>query len=202
MQHFNIKNMSAEEYDFIRQYCLATKQQYRLMVRVSHLIDPDNLAISDIITATKIASQLSLLEDECCKKIESCGVVNKKLSKAYTEEVSFKQITNVIIQSFIKVSNKGVKSITKDVGWSSGHPTQWYLVLNSAREIYKYCNNMKSQKNLTGIFGALLKLFTPTKNKSKKKPSKKLQPPKFDKHTDNDWIDEIDDFDDLNHGDD
>lgn len=159
------ENMSPDEWQFIRAYCLSVQRYYDLLHLARALMHPDWLAVKCPTRASKLATQLFDMQQDFCKQIEALdrGVKPKKRKK--DSGASAEQVAEVFTLSFFKIVDPATqkvfltdKGVPKHDGWSSGHPTDWQHTIRSLQEIYaqKAANNQGPGGLL---LQALLKIF-------------------------------------------
>lgn len=162
---FDKKNMSPDEWQFIRAYCGSVQQYYDLLYFARALMHPDWLAIKCPVRASELATQLFEQQQEFCKKIASLDTREKSKDEKKDKGASASQVAEVFTLSFFKIVDPNTKQVfltDKGVpqhdGWSSGHPTDWQTTIKSLQEIYAQ-NAAKNEGPGGLLLQALLKIF-------------------------------------------
>lgn len=160
---FNKAEMSPDEWQFIRAYCLTVQKHYDLITIVRALMRPDNLAVKCPIAASRLALKLHALQKEQCAKIEALAPPKRK--SYASEKVRDEDIADIFMISFFKLVDGETKKVlvtdkglpTHD-GWSSGHPADWQNTIKSLQELHA-ASSPSPDVPVGLLLQALLKLF-------------------------------------------
>jgi hypothetical protein len=160
---FNKAQMSPDEWQFIRAYCMTIQKHYDVITIVRALMHPDKLAVKCSITASRLALKMHELQKEQCAKIEALAPSKRKSYAA--EKVRDEDIADIFMISFFKLVDGETKKVlvtdkglpTHD-GWSSGHPADWQNTIKALQEIH-FATKPGPDVPVSLFLQALLKLF-------------------------------------------
>ena len=193
---FNKAEMSPDEWQFIRAYCMTVQKHYDLITIVRALMHPDNLAVKCPIAASRSALKLHALQKEQCAKIEALAP-SKRKSYAY-EKVRDEDIADIFMISFFKLVDGETKKVLvtdkglpNHDGWSSGHPADWQSTIKSLQEIHAV-SSPSPDVPMSLFLQALLKLFAKMPNNKIDiwEKSEKEEYEEYDEDEDDDYNDD------------
>ena len=152
------EHMSVAEKQFIRTYVIAMRRDFALMQSVMALMHPDNLGVTDFMTAVHVAVELQHMHAEFDTTLHNLPTTHKFSRKAAPLGPSLDDLADMFALSFFKVftvlENKKTVPKKKDAGWFSGQPEEWH-------NVFKQMTDAKeaSSKNQSSIFNVFSKFF-------------------------------------------
>jgi hypothetical protein len=133
---FSAAHMSKAEQDFIRLYVQITHKRFDALQTVLSMAHPDNLALTDIVKAAELTTELSRLQNGFEAKIQQLQIKhNIPSKKTIPAGPTNEQLADIVVMSFFKVvgvmnAASGLVSKTKQNGWFSGKPKEWGTLLD------------------------------------------------------------------------
>jgi hypothetical protein len=162
-----VEQMSPAERAFIKTYVAALRRDYSLLYTVFALMDPGQLAVQDVATATRVAVELQHMHAEfesCLHNIASC---QKFFRRGPSFTPTFEELADLFTLSFFKIltsvkkKHEAEKKI--DVGWFSGKPEEWQTILKQIDKFHPV--NESIQNDIpSSILGMFAKFFPQFKN--------------------------------------
>jgi len=198
---FKQSNMSAAESLFIRTYVVVLRRRYSALRSVTHIMHPDNLAVSNFLDAVQIMTELDSLHKDFDRRLTA---IQQRLKMPYksppTDKPSADALADMVMLSFFKVvgvvHNSHGFLANKGDGWFSGKPNEWQAYLNKLLDKKISDKEPPPDDLVTKCMQAIANLFYNT-NGAKKKW--KIYPPelqnKYDAqppYADDDYFDEYD----------
>ena len=155
---FNPDSVSKVELQFIRTYVAAMKRDYYMLWSVLDLMHPQNLAITDIVLATKAAQTLQEMQQDFERNLVLLQKKNNLSKRALgNPPPTTEELAELFTLSFFKVVTTTPKGKKKDDGWFSGEPESWKDMMQSIQTI----DVNKLPQMISSYIATLLKLFKP-----------------------------------------
>lgn len=157
-----IEHMSPAEREFIKVYVAALRRDYGLIFTVFSLMDPAQLAVTDVAEATRIAVELQHMHAEfevCLHNLQSC---RKFFKRGPSFSPTLDQLANLFTLSFFKIltsvqKKNGVQQKV-DAGWFSGKPEEWHKILEQLEKSKPFPEKPKTETP-SAIFNLFSKFF-------------------------------------------
>lgn len=122
--------MSETEIRFVHAYVRALKRDYDMVKTVLELMNPDTLAVSDIVRATQLATDLDGFFENFEHKLHVLDAKHKFLHAKTPPWPPMDELADLFSLSFFKVITKTSGAKKQDAGWFSGEPDHWAGILN------------------------------------------------------------------------
>ena len=119
----NINKMSLLEATFIRAYVLAMKRQFPVLDLVIELMNPDGLAVKDVVHATNLAQALQNIGGTFEEAVQALCLKHNFFERPPRRDPTptLHELTELFTLSFFKVM-KSTDHVKLDAGWFSGEP--------------------------------------------------------------------------------
>lgn len=194
---FDVKKMSDDEWNFIRLYCSAVRQDYYLMQIICALLSPD-FDIKKVNEAVRFGLQLQEQQEQVVQQIYDVGEKYGH-KRPTTDNAPYELIAEVFTKSFFKLIDSATKSVivldkkaTQHDGWSSGNPADWQSAIHDMQEIHVQKLQSKSAAESI-LVSALFNLFSLL---PKNFPLSNWGHPDYAEEGYDDWDEDSDYFDD------
>lgn len=162
---FDLSKMSQTELQFVRLYVDALRRDFDRLTTVFAVSHPDDLAIKDIVCATKVASGLHELHQNFERRLSELPASKNARKRSAATGPSLEMLAKFFALSFFKLlklqkENNVTKNVT-DCSWYSGQPDHWQ---NSIDVLQKLLAEQPAAKptphgTLTTLFAALQQFF-------------------------------------------
>ena len=123
----NINKMSLLEATFIRAYVLAMKRQFPVLDLVIELMNPDGLAVKDVVHATNLAQALQNIGGTFEEAVQALCLKHNFSERPPRRDPTptLHELTELFTLSFFKVM-KSTDHVKLDAGWFSGEPGSFH----------------------------------------------------------------------------
>lgn len=123
----NINKMSLLEATFIRAYVLAMKRQFPVLDLVIELMNPDGLAVKDVVHATNLAQALQNIGGTFEEAVQALRLKHNFFERPPRRDPTptLHELTELFTLSFFKVM-KSTDHVKLDAGWFSGEPGSFH----------------------------------------------------------------------------
>jgi hypothetical protein len=125
----NPELMAPNERAFIRTYVMALRRDYGLLNCVTALMQPDGLAVGELLTAVKVSMGLQQLHDEFDGRVLTVAAKRDiSVKPAPPFGPSLDEMAHWFELSFFKVMlalQKNSVLQQQNEGWCSGQPSEW-----------------------------------------------------------------------------
>lgn len=152
------EHMSVAEKQFIRTYVQAMRRDFALVESVMALMHPDQLALTDLMQAVRVAVELRQMQAEFETTLANTPTLQPFIRKAMPSGPSLDDLADMFALSFFKVftvlENKKTWPKKQDAGWFSGQPEEWHKVFKELEITVE-----KSEKKQSPIFNMFSKFF-------------------------------------------
>lgn len=188
----DVGNMSKEELQFIRLYCVLLRQDYYSVRAVMALMTPDNYGVASPVTASRIAYHLKPASVDFDAQITAIAKKYALKEKRYPrDEARFlNELADIFALSFFKViaaqdDKQPEITLIKD-GWCSGSPTDWGQQIDLDAEAHEDWQQV--------VISKIMDFFSAVLSGKKAAPKQKYPEPEHDTHEeeepdDDDWND-------------
>jgi len=159
---FEVSKMSATELKFIQTYVTALRREYGLLQTAIELMKPEQLAVADIVQATRLSKVMQHMHAEFESTINALAATNKFFRRKSVRHPTLEELSDIFSLSFFKVVTTvkaGEKALSKhDDGWFSGDPYAWQNVFDNLQK------NPPFNSLLSDCLKAMSKMFPKTKD--------------------------------------